>query len=282
MRNMKKVTRAASLALAAMLCLGACGNTAKQTEENKTVEKTSEVASNSTEEVTVKPYWELLDEVSDTSELPDWDGETLEVKVWFAAGTGTTIEAIPETDVAFKEFERVTGVKFNVDESFDNGGNNIDAKLPMVVGSGDYPTMILGYDIDKQFAELYENGYLADLTEYYKDGTLDQLTKWLPLEEMDTLVYKNAKAEDGSYYLIPNGDKPASTVNAWKTAGYFPEEIYDAEYFALYGATPSMSTGRSGGHAFMVRTDILEALRPDALTMKEIQDLYVKNGTFTE
>ena len=283
MRNMKKVTRVASLALASVLCLSACGGDVTQNTEGKGTDVTStDVVNASTEEVVAKAYWEMLDEVSDTSELPDWDGDTLEITIWYAAGTtaGEILE-IPETDVAFKEFERVTGVKFNVEDSYDNGGNNIDAKLPMVVGSGDLPNIIIGHDLDKQLKELYENGYLADLTEYYKDGTLDQLTRYMPLEAMDNLVYKNAKSEDGAYYLIPQGDQAVTTVNAWRTSGFFPEDVYDDEYYSLYGATPAMATGRVGKHAIMVRTDVLEALRPDALTMKEIQDIYVKNGTFT-
>ena len=282
MRNMKKVTRAMAMTLASMLCLSACaGEPANnQTVSGQPVEDSSEVKS--TEDIAVKPYWELLNEVSDTSELPDWEGDTLEVSIWFAAGVGQTFTEIPETDVAFKEFERVTGVKFNLEESFDNGGNNIDAKLPMVVGSGDFPTMVIGYGIETQLGELIENGYLTDLTEYYQDGTLDQITKWLPLEEMDQVIYEDAKSNDGRYYLIPNGDSAAQTVKAWSSTGYYPEEVYDAEYYSLYGANPANAAGRSGMNAFMVRTDILEALRPDALTMKEIQDIYVKNGTFTE
>ena len=278
-RNRKKVTSAIALTLSAMLCLSACGEKAATGEKEKT---SSQDVSAATEQEETKPYWELLDQVSDTSELPDWTGETLEITIWFAAGTAGMTGEIPETDVAYKEFERVTGVKFNLDESFDNGGNNIDAKLPMVIASNDLPTIILGYDIDKQMRELYDEGYLADLTEYYNNGDLDQLLQWLPLEEMEDRVYSAAKTEAGEYYLLPQGDGSMSVLtNVYNATGYTPE-IYDKEYYANYGKTPQSATGMSTGHTFYVRDDILKALKPDALTRAEIEQIYMENGTYTE
>ena len=48
-----------------------------------------------------KYYWEMLDSVKDTSELPDWTGETLEIKVWIAGGTDKGNDYTP-----LKEFAR--------------------------------------------------------------------------------------------------------------------------------------------------------------------------------
>lgn len=284
MKKTKKITRMSALALASMLCFSACGNQSAQESTDKKestgiasqVEKTSEVAE-------ALPYWELLDQVSDTSELPDWDGDTLEITIWYAAGTAGVEGEIEETDVVLKEFERVTGVRINAEESFDNGGNNIDAKLPMVVASNDFPTIVYGYDIGQQLSELYENGYLADLTEYYENGDLDQLTKWFPLEEMETTVYSSCRNADGEYYLIPGGAGDASgLINQWSKVGYYPEEVFDQEYYSVYGVRPQSSTGRNSNHAIWVRDDILEVLKPDALTVSEIQQIYVEKGTFTE
>jgi len=225
-------------------------------------------------------YWEMLDEVSDTSDLPTWEGETLEVSVWYAAGTSTLIGTIPETDVCFKEFERVTGVRFNVEESFDNGGNNIDAKLPMVIASKDYPTMIIGYDILKQCNELWEEGYLADLTEYYQDGTLDQMLKYLPFEESYEYVYKHFADEDGNMFLLPNGGT-ASVMNVWG-ATEFTHEDWDPVYWETHGKSPTNYNNWNSNAAILVRDDILKALYPDCLTMDDIEAIYLEHGTFTE
>lgn len=278
---MKKRLRMLATLLAAAMCVTACGN--ETTSNEKSSEQSSQPkesqATSEAEQEEVKNYWEMLDEVTDTSELPDWTGDTLEVTIWFAAGTDMTVEDIPDTDVAFKEFERVTGVKFNVNESYSNGGNSVDAKLPMVIASGDYPTMIIGYDIDATFMELYEEGYLADLTQYYEDGTLDQLLKWAPLEEC-SMVYDLGKDDAGKYFLVPTIDTN-QLVNAYNTVGYYPEG-FDSVYYNMYATSPMNVGGIVTGNCISVREDILLAVRPDAYTLTELEEIYVNEGTYTE
>ena len=262
----KNLIRIVAMLLVMLVCMSACNQNAGPNGPGG--------------EYTGEKYWEMLDEVSDTSELPTWQGETLEISVWFAAASSTVIGTIPETDVCFKEFERVTGVKFNVDKCFDNGGSNIDAKLPMVIASKDLPTLIMGYDIKKQCIELWEEGYLADLTEYYKDGTLDQVLKYMPFEASYKYVYNNYADEDGNLFLLPNGGT-ANTINVWEAIGYEHED-YDPVYFATYGMSPTNYNGMNSNKAVLVRDDILQALFPDSLTAKEIEEIYLEKGTFTE
>lgn len=266
MKSKRNLARVAALLLAALLCLTACSGPIGPSSQGT--------------EYQGPKYWEMLDSVSDTSELPSWEGETLEVSVWFAAASSTVIGTIPETDVCFKEFERVTGVKFDVDRCFDNGGTNIDAKLPMVIASKDLPTLIMGYDIKKQCIELWEEGYLADLTEYYEDGTLDQVLKYMPFDDAYNYVYTNYADEDGNMFLLPNGGT-SNTVNVWEAIGYEHED-YDPVYFATYGMSPTNYNGMNSNKAVLVRDDILTALFPDAMTMKEIEEIYLEKGTFTE
>jgi len=267
MKKTKIMIRVFAMLLAMMMFATACN---PATSNNPTGD---------TEYTGVK-YWEMLDLVSDTSDLPSWEGEILEVSVWFAAGTATVIGDIPETDVCFKEFERVTGVRFNVDKSFDNGGSNIDAKLPMVIASKDYPTMIIGYDILKQCNELWEEGYLADLTEYYEDGTLDQMLKYMPFDDAYEYVYKNFADEDGNLFLLPNGGT-SSPIDVWGAIGYEHED-FDEVYWETYGKSPTNYSKWNSNAAVLVRDDILKALYPDCLTMKDIQQIYLERGYFTE
>ena len=179
---MNKLAKIMALLLALCICLSACAGTASVTEDTSngntasdSSKTNSDAATNGTEEST-ENYWDMLDSVSDTSELPDWTGETLEVNYWWAAAQSSSYTDLPSADdVTLKEFERVTGVRFLNDECIDNGGDSYGAKLPMVLASNDLPTMIVGYDMDNQLKELYDNGYLADLSQYFTDGSLSHL-----------------------------------------------------------------------------------------------------------
>ena len=274
----KKVTKTLALLLASAMCLTACGGPTGSTSTTGAESSTS--GSQTTEGTEAKKYWELLDEVSDTSELPDWEGEKLEVSFWIASGTDAVINPISESNVVLKEIERVTGIVFNADETFGNGGDTIDAKLPKLVAAKQFPTMVSGYNINSQLNELYDNGYLYDLTEYYQNGYLDHLTYWAPLEEMDSYLYNNLKANDGSYFLIPSLSTK-NMVSYWDATGYYPEE-FDPAYWNTYAQLPSNAVGEQTYYGIYVRDDILKELYPDALSVAELKKIYMEDGTFTE
>ena len=130
-------------------------------------------------------------------------------------------------------------------------------------------------------AELYENGYLVDLTEHYNDGTLAQLTRVFPVEETWNYVYTNM-AKGGSIYGIPTVLNATETEapKVWDAAG-LEIEGYDPRIFATYISAPTSVSGQSSDGP-TIREDLLQAVRPDSLTMAEIEELYAENGTFTE
>jgi len=277
MKKMSKLSRIFALVLALLMVFTACNKApVEDTTPKETDKKPAE-----TQAPVATPYWELLDSVDDTSDLPDWEGDVLEVKIWNAGGTSQVIGDIAATDVVYKEIERVTGIRFNAEESYDNGGNTVDAKLPMVIASNDLPTIIMGYNIDKQFNELYDNGYLADLTKYYEDGSLDQLLKYFPLEEMAGPVYTKATASDGAKYLIPYATGLAAVANVFNATGYYPD-AYDPAHFSTYGSVPNSATAKTTDNAIFVREDILQALLPNTLTIEELHNIYLENGRFTK
>ena len=270
----KTIMKTLAALLAVSTFMTACGNS----EVSESIESTNS-AKESSEEAKEQPkmYWEMLDEVSDSSELPDWTGEKLEITVWAAGGTDAVFGKIPENNVTYKEIERVTGIVINVEDSITNGGDSIDAKLPKLIASGDFPTLVYGHDNIEHFKDLYDNGYLADLSEYYENGSLDHVQYWLPMDKMETTVYSKLRAEDGADFLIPSTVLPKYHM----AADYSVPEI-DLEYFNLYGQSPENGGGASHGAAIWVRDDVLKAVRPDALTAAEIKEIYVENGTFTE
>lgn len=223
-------------------------------------------------------YWEMLDSVKDTSELPDWTGDTLEIKVWVAGGTQAIFGTLSETNVTFKELERVTGVRFNVEDSYGNGGDSIDAKLPKVIASRDLPNMIMGWNIGAQMEELYDNGYLADLTPYIENGDLDQVLELYPLKELDEVVWSVLKNKaTGDIYTIPSA--VASSYYYW--TGYSPD-CFDAEYYREWNGVPSTATGMNYTSTMWIRDDVLQALYPDAYTYDELVHTYMEGEDFTK
>ena len=143
---MKKV-RILALVLALVLCLGAC--TQPAAGGDATQAPTSAPAGNdpTTAPEGPKMYWDMIDEVTESAELPDWEGKPLEITLWLAGGTQVTPGTDPTGTAVWEEVKRITGVSLNYNEVFNNGGNNITAKMPQVIASGDLPTVMTGYDI---------------------------------------------------------------------------------------------------------------------------------------
>lgn len=267
--NVKKIL---ALILTTVMLFSVCAcNQTEQKPTNQTVPKPTDDSGNE-----AKYYWEMLNDVSDTSELPDWTGETLEVNIWVAGGTQAIFGTISDTNVTFKELERVTGVKFNVEDSYGNAGDSIDAKLPKIIASGDLPNLIYGWNIDAQMAELFENGYLADLTDYYNKGYLDQVLELYPFEELQPTLWTRLNTKDGKVFQIPAG----SGTGFYGWSGYSPD-CYDKEYYKKWNGVPGNSAGMNYASALYIRDDMLQELYPDALTADEIIQIYMEEGEFT-
>lgn len=269
----RNAARVLACSLALVIGLTACGGTKETPEAETPVQEAEDEAS---EELN---YWDMLDSVSDTSELPDWTGDTLTVNVWYAGGTEHMFGQISDSNVTFKELERVTGVKFDLDNSFANNGDSVDAKLPKIVASKQFPTLVVSWGAESQMADLYEHGYLADLTEFYNDGSLDQIQRVAPTDVFGDTYYAGMHDEDGNYYMIPY-DKWNYIVKHYVTGDFSPAE-FDKEWYAKYLTTPKNATNQNTQSGVWVRDDILQALYPDALTMDEIENIYIENGEYT-
>lgn len=278
-KDMKKGSRITALTLSMVMLLSGCGKNELEQSTDNSVEGSSQQTVSSTEEVTKKPYWEMLDEVSDSSELPDWDGDILEVSIWSAGGTDYVFGTISEDNVTFKEFERVTGVRFNLDDSYGNGGESIDAKLPKMIAGKDFPTMVYSWNTPSQMLDLFENGYLVDLTTYYENGTLSELQERIPTDIYGDTYYADMNTDDGKYFLLPDGSEVIN--NRWISEG-FEVEGFDPEYLAQYVNNPQHVNKMGVTTCISVRDDILQALYSDALSMDDIQKIWVENGAYTE
>jgi len=92
-------------------------------------------------------YYDMLDTVADSSDLPDWTGKQLDLKVWYASGPGGAKRPTSSNDVVTPEIKRVTGVSIDPNTSFDNGGQDAKVKLGMLTASNDWPDMLITSDL---------------------------------------------------------------------------------------------------------------------------------------
>jgi len=200
-------------------------------------------------------------DVQDSSELPDWAGKQLSLKVWFNHGTGGTYAGARKytDDVVTKEIARVTGVTLDLEHSYDNGGSTTgEVKLGMIAATNDWPDIILGGD---QLNTLADNDKIYDLTDLIPKY-MPNLMKKIP-QSLDTLWNRAWISKGGKVYAVPAG-------------------LYNTTLPYLYPDTDVSLFPQANTYSnIWVRDDILKQLYPQAKSQKEIEDLYLKNGKFT-
>jgi len=285
----KSVSRIIALLLASAMCMTACGEKEVQNDpvESKSEETSKEDASEEVKEEEPKKYWELVNEVSDISELPDWEGETIEVNYWYAWGPENPGSMPEGGSLIFKEFERVTGVRFNADECFGFGDQDIVAQMTQIITTEDFPTIILTNQGEQYLGQLADEGYLVDLTPYMDEGKMPNLMGDAPRDILDYTAYKVSKRADGKYYYAPTGGETV-LLSAFEANDYIPSFFIGKEdkWEILKNNMRSIGgqgvNGQDGAWAIDVHDDLLTALYPDALTSKEIKDLHVEGHNFTE
>jgi hypothetical protein len=79
------------------------------------------------------PWGEKLASYKDSSDIPSWTGKKMSLNYWMVDGGGGISNYLQGSDdVVRKEIERVTGVKIDENNSFDNNGVNFDIKYTEV------------------------------------------------------------------------------------------------------------------------------------------------------
>ena len=211
--------------------------------------------------VSIQELIAMFDQVTDSSDLPSWQGEVLELSMWMAHGMGHADIHISPGDVWWPEIERIFGIRFS-DDSFDNGGMDFETRLTLLASTGDWPD--IGQSVI-QTGELIEEGLLHDLT--------DLLPIYAP-----------------HYWEIINRVSPTSTANGWLRTG----RLYGIEWFDntldqmlvhypdldtmrwQYVRTPELWT-----YPLTIRDDIIQIIFPDAKSMDDIEALWMEQGYFT-
>lgn len=200
----------------------------------------------------------------DTSDLPDWQGNQLNLVSWNAHGAGGSARLIPEGNIVDPEITRVTGVTIDPNLSYDNGGVSAEEMLAKLVATGDYPAFAgaLTADFVKRLAD---EGIIYDLTEYLPKYAPDLVAN-LPADKLpnfweDTRV---TGGYPGKVYGMPISYQPD-----WMQSLYPDQDL--SKYVEPKTEYPF----------FYMRDDIVKMLYPEAKSQDEIDALYEKNGTFT-
>lgn len=203
---------------------------------------------------------EIGNTVDDSSDLPDWTGKKLSLRMWFGAGNGNVRRnLIPTEGVVNEELYRVTGVKFDEDTSFDNGGESFDAKVAKNIASNDWPDVLVQVE-DPRFVE---EGLVYDLTDLIPKycPNIVALANKTGVDYLDYFRDKNT----GRIYKVP-----IQSMN-------FSYNMPDLNKEDLILVEPPVDPI---GYVY-VRDDVLKMLYPNAKSQTEIEELYMKNGGFS-
>ena len=162
----------------ALSCLAGCGD------------KDKEAATGGSSDVAVN---ELGNTVEDSSDLPDWEGKKLDLRMWWGQGTSSIAKNNkPTKDVVWPEIYRVTGVRFTED-SFDNGGELMDAKISNIIAANDWPDIVVNPEA-AVLEKMIDADMVYDLTDLIPKY-MPNLTKLIELGG-DTPIFKSER-EDG-------------------------------------------------------------------------------------
>ena len=273
---MKKHVKAIGLLLSVVMIAGMAGCGSSQDDEATTKLNTQEPAktaeANATEEP-VNSADNIYDFTSyhDSSEIPDWTGSKRKLKIWWAHGTESSrSREFPKTDVVADEIERVTGCSIDLDNSFDNGGQDFNVKLGMIAASNDWPDLIVNGNIVSQEDDMIVGDKIWELSGYINQY-LPKLMSTYPPDMVDWWDKENRANSNGKIYGI------ATAVNNSYLADFFP----NADPERLANVSRIMDRGGNFGY-IQVRDDILKQLYPASKTVDELSDLFVEqNGKFT-
>ncbi len=203
--------------------------------------------------------YEWLDSTyTDTSDLSDYAGKNqMSLVAWNVTGEGGSKQYTSSENIVYDEIKRVTGVTIS-DKSFDNGGMLADVKYTQLLATNDLPDIAYG-------SGWIDTDAVYDLT--------DLIDKYCPTikSRMPKYVWNNTQVnggQKGKVYGIPTGlgNIGLSQVDPLASSDKTFMFEFANEYYPY----------------IVVRDDILKEAYPDAKTADEIDELFAKNGKFTE
>ena len=206
---------------------------------------------------------EMALEYASIDEMPDWTGPQLDLKVWYTQGNNDVYIGKVATDDKFRdEIKRVFGITFNEKESFDNAGQSGETKIAQMVATKDFPDIAVSLGASNPLGEA---GKLWDIAPFIEECMPNYMKIVNSADEIKRQfeTQGNEKGERLSFQRL------RETVVRYNDPEYSFEnykEIIDSPMAKSY---------------IYVRDDILKQIYPEALTVKDYQDIYVEKGEYT-
>ena len=207
----------------------------------------------------------------DSEDIPSWEGSELKLSVWQDANSPNAYQrfsASPDDSVS-PEIERITGVSFDSDNSFDNSGNSFDAKITQIIASGDFPD--IGVSLP-DLSNLTKTDKLWDIEEYVKKYCPNIMKLFGP-DTAYSSVWKEQKEKYGGLYALALGNNTGmlKKMNEDGTYSLTNEQIESA-----------VGKGENPYGYVYIREDILKKLYPEAHTSAELEEIFKNKGSFTK
>jgi hypothetical protein len=208
---------------------------------------------------------EMYSSVSDSSELPDWTGNRLNLRVWNGHGTGDAIRHRSARDVVSPEIERVFGLTLSVDGSFDNAGQDLAARLAVLAATRDFPE--IGFNVVND--DMVAGGVLYDLTEL------------IPLYAPNIYAFKQQHSPRTWETGFGGTGRHYSVLMTVGNDADAIRQIHPDVDIARYShiAQPTDTMGNLSH--LNVRDDILTLMFPEAHTQAQLEEIYMQQGYFT-
>ncbi len=209
----------------------------------------------------------------DSDDIPDWQGEKIKLVVWSGANGPNSqfMGKVSSNDLVTPEILRITGVEFDKENSFDNGGSSFDARIAKMIAAEEYPD--IAYSIP-DLTGLIDKGILYRLDEVVEQYAPNLYKLFGPDSKVYGDSWKKQMETYGGVYSISN------------SANHFAVRDI-AEIDKSYDLTPEQINSMAGigthdyGYFYM-RDDVLKALYPQAHTTAELEEIFKKNKKFTE
>lgn len=254
---MKKI----SILLAAILILGTfSGCSVGRNVVNKSIDESSFVD---------------FSKYNDSEDIPDWTGEDLGLVKWVqATNPNATVgrsEALGNDPIS-KEIKRITGISYDIENSFDNAGSSFDAVIAKLIATDSFPHVAEGLP---DLTSLVKNNYLWDISKYIEKYAPTVYTLFGP--NSNTLYgdqWKRQIKDYGGVFALSVGAVNYGLRDMVAKDGSY--DLTDEQLDNLLGV------GNSAYPYFYMRDDILKKLFPQAHTVSELEEIYAKKGEFTK
>ncbi|NLG25579.1 MAG: hypothetical protein GX558_09505, partial [Clostridiales bacterium] len=211
---------------------------------------------------------ELLASVKDSSELPDFEGEPLKLTFWMGHGTEVLNRVKSELDVISPEIERIFGITMDVDNSYDNKGEDLNAAVLKHAAARDFPDIAYGVssNVDLVGADVLYEMRESGLLEKYAPNIFSAVRRTQPLG------WAQGFQATGKQYGVP-ADYNGTAENV--------KALWPDVDLSKYQAVSAPDDARGPYDCVMVRDDILKLAYPEAKTQDEIEALFAEKGSFT-